>query len=212
MTREKKGKKGTEEKEESHTIRSILKRIWAEPLIRFTVIYCAIGVGIIVFFNTVLMLNYIPSASMEDTLMVHDIILANRLFDKVERYDIVVFYSPDNPDELMIKRVIGLPGETIVVADGNVYADGVELDESFIREPMEPYGDGIFEVPEDCYFMMGDNRNNSLDSRFWRNKYVPYDNIVSVATCRLFPFTKIGSVQYEDMIQKTASEDEGSGQ
>jgi signal peptidase I len=75
-----------------------------------------------------------------------------------------------------------------------VYADGVELDDSFIAEEMKTSGDGTYEVPEDCYFMMGDNRNHSLDSRFWDNKYVPLENIVAKAKLRLAPFQSFGTL------------------
>ena len=73
----------------------------------------------------------------------------------MERYDILFFYPPDSPDELFVKRVIGLPGETIEVSGGCVYADGTELDDSFIRRPMNGRGDGIYVVPDGCYFFSG---------------------------------------------------------
>jgi signal peptidase I len=175
-----------------------LKKFFANEIVKTLLLYAALAAAIIITFNFIIMLNLIPSGSMENTIMTGDVILATR-FDKqnISRYDIVVFIPPDDPDELYIKRVIGLPGETILVEDGKVYADGVELDDSFIAEEMKTSGDGTYEVPEDCYFMMGDNRNHSLDSRFWDTKYVPLENIVAKAKLRVFPFTTFGDITYD---------------
>lgn len=95
---------------------------------------------------------------MEDTIKTGDLILGTRYGiegEDIERYDILFFYPPDSPDELFVKRVIGLPGETIEVSGGCVYADGTELDDSFIRRPMNGRGDGIYVVPDGCYFFSG---------------------------------------------------------
>lgn len=148
-------------------------------------------------FNYVLMLSFIPSGSMEGTIRTGDVLISSR-YDKtdVERYDIMTFIPPDHPEDLYIKRVIGLPGETITVRDGEVYADGVRLDGSFVPEKMGTYGDGIYEVPEGCYFMLGDNRNHSLDARYWHEKYVPAENMVAKARLTVFPFQNIGSLAY----------------
>ncbi|MEH2929047.1 signal peptidase I [Candidatus Ventrimonas sp. KK005] len=90
--------------------------------------------------------------------------------------------------------MIGLPGETIEVKNGKVYADGVELDNSFLKMPQNRKGDGIYIVPEGCYFFLGDNRNHSNDSRFWDEKYVPLENIQAKARFILLPFDNIGSL------------------
>lgn len=138
--------------------------------------YTLILLVIVIFFKFVLMLSPIPSASMENTIMTGDLVISTRFNAKdIERYDVMIFEFPDDPNIDYIKRVIGLPGETITINDGHVYADGVLLDESFINEPMDASKSMTFEVPEDCYFMMGDNRNHSYDSRYWDNTYVPLE-------------------------------------
>ena len=89
---------------------------------------------------------------------------------------------------MFIKRVIGLPGETVNIIDGKVYINDsqVPLDDSFT--PETPQGSfGPYEVPEGCYFMLGDNRENSEDSRFWVNKYVQEDKILGKVYFRYFP-------------------------
>lgn len=167
------------------------KSVWKELFKALTPILLLMAL-VFLLFQYVLMLSEVPSESMETTIMTGDLLVSNRLdTDNIERYDIVVFEAPDDPDTYYIKRVIGLPGETITVADGKVYADGGELDDSFVAEEMNSSGDGVYEVPEGCYFMMGDNRNHSSDSRFWANQYVPQSSIVAKAVIIIFPFAHI---------------------
>lgn len=134
----------------------------------------------------------IPSASMEPTIMTGDRLIGNRLAyinEDPQRGDVVIFLFPDNEKEYFIKRVIGLPGETVNIRGGKVYInDAAEpLDESeYIKTT--PLGDfGPFTVPEGAYFMMGDNRNNSMDSRFWNQHYVYRNKILGKAWVRYFP-------------------------
>ena len=166
-------------------------------LLRLFALYIILMVIFVFIFRTVFMLTLVPTGSMEGTIMSGDIVFATRYnigADEIKRYDILIFIPPDNPDnsdETYIKRVIGLPGETIEVKNGKVTADGVELDDSFVKNPMNRRGDGIYKVPEGCYFFMGDNRNQSRDSRFWTEKYVSANNIVAKARYILFPFRNI---------------------
>ena len=178
--------------------------ITGPELIKMCIGYGLLLLAIIFIFGHVIMLNIIPSGSMEGTIETGDVVIATR-YDKedVDRYDIMVFIPPDEPDKYYIKRVIGLPGETIVVHDGEVYADGIRLDSSFVPEKMGTSGDGVYVVPEGCYFMMGDNRNHSLDARYWKNKFVPAENMVAKARVTVFPFRNIGSLAY-------AAEDTGT--
>lgn len=146
-------------------------------------IYIIFAVIVIILFQTVFMLSLIPSSSMEPTIEVNNVVFSTRYDvdeEDIERFDILVFIPPDNPDITYIKRVIGLPEETIEVKDGKVYVDGVELDDSFIKGSQNQVGDGIYEIPEGCYFFMGDNRNNSKDSRFWNNPYVSFFQYSSI--------------------------------
>ena len=162
-------------------------------------IYAVFAIIFVILFQTTFMLSLVPSGSMEGTIKTNSIVFSTRYDvdeDDLERYDILTFVAPDDPDITYIKRLIGLPGETIEVKDGKVYADGVELDGSFTKETQNQAGDGIYEIPEGCYFFMGDNRNNSNDSRFWDNPYVPIDDIQAKAKCILFPFSDIGSLCY----------------
>ncbi len=142
----------------------------------------------------------VPSASMENTIMTHDRVIGSRLhyyFEDPERGDVVIFYFPDDVTEktYYVKRIIGMPGDVVDIRDGHVYLNGSDtpLDEPYIREPMETPVELHYEVPEGCYFMMGDNRNYSADSRFWHNTYVRKEKIVAKVLFRYFP--SIGAIR-----------------
>ena len=148
------------------------------------------------FINSFIIVNAtVPTGSMENTIMPKDRIIALRLaysFGKPERGDIAVFKYPDNEELLYVKRVIGLPGETVEIKDGMVYINESDepLDEKYIKET--PYGDfGPYQVPADHYFMLGDNRNESLDSRFWENKFVEEDKMLGKVYLKYFPGFKM---------------------
>lgn len=140
----------------------------------------------------------IPSSSMEETIQIGDRVFGNRLAYQKEdpqRGDIVIFKYPDDESQLFIKRVIGLPGDKIVIRDGLVYINDSDepLDEPYLAE--EPTGDfGPYYVPEDSYFMLGDNRNYSKDSRLWVNTYVHEEKILAKAVFRYYPFDQIGTI------------------
>lgn len=164
---------------------------FTKNLVRVLIGYFTIAVIVTVLFRTVWMLSWIPSESMAGTIQTGDMVVSSRLgisSEDIERYDILIFSPPDEPDATYIKRVIGMPGDIIEVLKGKVYANGIELDDSFVSGSMNRIGDGVYKVPEGHYFFMGDNRNNSKDSRFWEEKYVPLENIQARAKFVLFPF------------------------
>lgn len=135
----------------------------------------------------------IPSGSMENNLLIGDHLLVNKFvfaptlslvedavlpIDPIRRGDVVVFKYPVEPDRDFIKRVIGLPGDTIELRKKRVYVNGTLLDEPYVRylSPPDESSEHDFDVrvqygpvtvPADQYFMMGDNRDNSQDSRYW---------------------------------------------
>lgn len=142
------------------------------------------------FINSFIIVNArVPSASMENTIMTNDRLIANRFaytFGDPEMGDIIVFVAPDEPDKLFVKRVIGTPGDTVQIIDGVLYINGEAIDEPYLKEPMAgSYGPYV--VPDESYFMLGDNRNNSLDSRYWLNTFVPEDTILGEAMFTYYP-------------------------
>jgi len=125
----------------------------------------------------------VPTSSMEKTIMAGDRVIGSRLYymrHDPQRGEIIMFDYPDDPNTLYIKRIIGLPGDHIEIHDGTVYINGEPLDEPYLDVVTEGTW-GPYDVPEDCYFMLGDNRNDSADSRYWQNTYLTRDGIVGKA-------------------------------
>jgi len=159
---------------------------------------------------------FIPSGSMEPTLKPGDRVLVNKLFYSPSRGDIVVFEDPKPgpqpdrgivggflhwlseglgfarpADEDFIKRVIGLPGETVELRNGRLFVDGKEVSEPYLRGPKDERNYGPTTVPEGKLFVLGDNRLNSNDSRFGLG-FVPEDKVVGEAFVTIWPPTRIG--------------------
>lgn len=150
--------------------------------------------------NYVILKAEVPTGSMENTIQVDDCIMGLRiayLFSEPERGDIVIFPWPDDPEITYVKRIIGLPGETVEIKDGCVFIDGIALEEDYLKEEMRG-NYGPYEVPEGCYFMMGDNRNSSADSRRWENTYLKREDIEAKVIFRYSPsFEWFSDVNYE---------------
>jgi signal peptidase I len=138
---------------------------------------------------------YIPSGSMEPTLMIDDRILVAKFAYRLgspHRGDVIVFRYPLNPQRDFVKRVMGLPGDRVRLRDGVVYIGNQALSEkSYTIKP--DFGNyGPVTVPPNHYFVLGDNRNNSEDSRFFG--YVPRGNIIGKAVFIYWPPARIGFV------------------
>ena len=134
---------------------------------------------VLVVFRVILQLAWVPSGSMETTIPTKSLLVSLRLPWLIsdpapERGDVVTFWS-DELDKLLVKRVIGLPGEDVSFVGGYVCIDDERLDEQYLSQQGVSAGinNEVFSVPEGCYFMMGDNRTGSDDSRFWDEPYVP---------------------------------------
>lgn len=188
----------------------------------------------------------VPTGSMIATINIEDRIIASRLAyktDSPQRYDIVLFYYPDNESDIFVKRVLGLPGETLEVIDGIVYVttkDGktLQTDQSFVNPADTPIGNygpyyipekgetitlegiycyaedgtlvgnrdfidkycvkddrGNYVIAENLYFMIGDNRNYSHDSRVWDFPYVAENKIIGKVLFRYYPFDSMGKIE-----------------
>ena len=136
----------------------------------------------------------VPTGSMMDTVPEKSRVVGNRLaylFGEPERFDVVAFLYPDDESQIFLKRIIGLPGETLEIVDGKVYINNSDepLDDSFIREQSHDNW-GPFIIPDGCYFMMGDNRTNSHDSRFWQHTFVDRDKILGKVFFSYYPKVK----------------------
>ncbi|MDK2798467.1 MAG: signal peptidase [Clostridiales bacterium] len=152
----------------------------AQDWIKTIVIYILIAL-LIRFF--ILNLSIVPTGSMIPTIQINDKIVVlkfNYWFFPVKRGDIIVFHSPHEKNVQLVKRVVGMGGETILIKDGKLYINGKLHLEPYIYEKMnEDFGP--YEIPEYGYFVMGDNRNNSYDCRKWDQKYITKDMIIGKA-------------------------------
>jgi signal peptidase I len=130
--------------------------------------------------------------SMQPNLHTNERLVVEKLsyhFHGPRRGDVVVLHDPSGSSELLIKRVIGLPGERVTVADGRVFIDGVQLDEPYLNQETESTGRSWL-VPPLQVFVMGDNRQASRDSRSFGA--VPSDQIIGRALFRYWPLDQIG--------------------
>lgn len=142
----------------------------------------------------------VPTGSMEPTVMSNDLLIMEKLSKYWRPYefgDILVFYhTPDNADgELYLKRLMGLPGDTIEVREGKLIRNGEQVEEPYLHDLIMNGEYGPITVPEGHYFFMGDNRNLSLDSRRWANPYVPMDQVKGKAFFRYVPFNRLGLIE-----------------
>ena len=173
-----------------------LQRLLGWILIILAAIIVAMVIKTYVIINAI-----VPTGSMERTIKPGDNIFGNRLsyvFDNPKRGDIIIFYAPDDLSQKFIKRIKGKPGDKIKIVSGKVYINDSKtpLKENYLKErwyvmagPLE------YKVPKDSYFVMGDNRNNSNDSRFWKNTYVKKDYIIGRGFFIYFPFKDFGEMK-----------------
>ena len=148
----------------------------------------------------------VPTGSMESTIEIGDNILAEKvtleLGMSVKAGDIVVFHNPDttNEHDVLVKRVIATAGQTVDLKDGVVYVDGEALDEDYATGssyPLSSQAPGVsisypYTVPDGCVWVMGDNRENSADSRYFGA--VPTENLIGVAIFRYWPIARMGTL------------------
>ena len=144
---------------------------------------------------------------MAPTLEDQDRLILNKI-DKIDRFDVIVFPAPNEPDKQYIKRVIGLPGDTIRYQDDVLYVNGEPVEEEYLEDSIENMtpGDNFTEdfllaaktgeetVPEGTYFVMGDNRQNSKDSRFSEVGFIDASTVSGTTNLRIWPLKEFGAI------------------
>lgn len=196
---------------------------WKAELISWIQVLASAAVIAFVLTTFIIANSEVPTGSMENTIMAGSRVIGSRLhykFSEPERGDVAIFvwgwgctncrtmFEGEKPEVCprceeevghraqtiyYVKRIIGVEGDVIDIADGKVYLNGSEtpLDEPYLAEEMDPNETFHFEVPEDCYFMMGDNRNYSADARYWKNPYISKDKMIAKVLVEYFPTPKI---------------------
>lgn len=163
--------------------------------VRFAVATVVIIALEILIFNKILINAYIPSESMEPLLSEGMRLIATRYDrEEVRRGDIIIFRQHGDYSTHYIKRVIGMPGDTVAIKKSGVYINGDLYAEEYIKEPMEVEKEQIFTIPDESYFVMGDNRNNSYDSRMWDCPYVSKGMVDGKAKFIFWPIGRAGLV------------------
>lgn len=187
--KKKRTKKKAIEKSEKQEVSKLKEAIsFMTPIVIALIV--AILLKTFIFANAV-----VPTGSMINTIQEGDRIIASRLAyinEDPKRYDVIIFHYPDDESQLFVKRIIGMPGETINIKNGIVYitdASGntTEARSDFVTNCV-PTGDfGPYTVPLGSYFVMGDNRNDSWDARYWKKKNVEKKKIIGKVKFRYFP-------------------------
>ena len=140
--------------------------------------------------------------SMNPTLQDGENLITDKItyrFKEPKRFDIIVFPYKDNTSKLLIKRIIGMPGETVQIENGRVYINGHELNEDYGNAVMNDGGiaANAITLGEDEYFVLGDNRNNSQDSRFASVGNVPRSDIIGRAWLRIWPLDEVTLLKHQ---------------
>ena len=181
-----------------------MNRIMRELLNTAIYLLCVLGaVWLVITF--VGQRTEVEGASMENTLHNGDNLIVDKLsyrFHDPERFDIIVFPFQFQDNTYYIKRIIGLPGETVqIMGDGSIYINGEKLEENYGMEVIKPETIGRaaepIELGDDEYFVMGDNRNNSSDSRTDMVGNIKRENIIGKAWLRIWPVSDFGVLQHQ---------------
>ena len=184
-----------------------MKKIWNEIKD-----YIFIILAVVLIRTNIVTPAIVDGGSMDNTLENGQLVLINKFiyrFNDINRFDIVVINNDADSDKI-IKRVIGLPGDKVVIRDAKIYINDSKtpLEEPYLPEEWTEMNGSTeeleYNVPEGCYFVMGDNRNSSNDARYWINTYVKRDKIIAKAE---FKYWSKGSIDIEAFDKVTYSVD-----
>lgn len=174
---------------------------WQKELFSWVLTFAIAIAAALLLKNYVIINATVPTGSMENTIMPEDDLLGFRLsylLSEPKRGDIIIFRFPDDETQKYIKRIVGLPGEKVVIRDAKIYINDAEipLDEPYLKEEWVIAESGFeYYIPQDCYLVLGDNRNDSKDARYWENTFVTKEQIIGKAEFIYYPFDHIKSLR-----------------
>ncbi len=181
----------TLKKEEIQSFSSHLKRQALKEHIHSILLTIATAVIIVLILNQFCFLLTVPSSSMEPTMNPKEQFFATKILGKNLDYGIYGFYS-EELDMRLVKRLIGKPGDKIELKEGKLIRNGEEIEEDYVL--YDSYFSGTYEVPDNKYLFLGDNRANSIDARFWKNPYIDREDIIGKVLFRVHPYFRSGQV------------------
>lgn len=174
---------------------------WKQEILSWVKIFIIALLIAAVLDNFIIINANVPSGSMEKTIMTGDRMIGSRLAyikNSPKRGDVIIFKFPDDEKQNFVKRVIGLPGEKVVVKEAKIYINDsdIPLEEDYLPEEWYTMNDGLeYQVPEDSYLVFGDNRNISSDARYWTNKFVKKEAIIAKAVIVYWPLSDAGIIK-----------------
>jgi signal peptidase I len=187
-------------------LREIL--IKAKPVLLEILITLALAIAIFLILQFTIQSFIVVEHCMEPSFHEGERLLVNKVifhFTDPKRGDVIILHPPIDPEAVYIKRIIAIPGDTVEVKEGAVYINGIKLDEPYIKEP-PTYTLTERIIPEDEYFVLGDNRNNANDSHKWGT--VSRENIIGKAWLRFWPLKEWGFVHHYPLAEQLASSSE----
>lgn len=149
---------------------------WKRKLLKNLFILLSLGTILSAFFHR-FVLVFVPTVSMEDTIPKGSLVLGSRSIGEIEQGDIVIFHFKNT---LYIKRVVGIPKDRVTINYYGIKINDEPLTEEYLKEDMIVDQEQSFLIPDDSYFLLGDNRNHSKDARVWKNPYRKKEDIVAV--------------------------------
>ena len=179
--------------QETSTIENNECSKYSKAIFKYLLFFILLIAVVLFIINKLVFILHVPSESMEPTMNVNEEFIT-KIVDSDDEitYGIYGFYSAEE-DTMMVKRIVGLPGDVVEFVDGKMYRNNEAIDEDYVL--YDSKFTEKFSVPDGHYLMLGDNRADSFDARYWANTYIPREDIVGKVVFRIHPLFRFGYVE-----------------